>query len=357
MNKAFYCFLLFLSCNSGEKGIRPQSGAITESVYASLTIQPRELYQAYAAVGGILEAYLVEEGDLVKTGDAIAQITNTAPELNVAQARLSLEQARQNYAGQANLLNELEAQLRAARLQFADDSLNFVRQKNLWEKNVGSRVEYDKRKLAFELSKSQLASLENRLKRSRAELENQLEQARVNYQSALVARRDFRVESKIDGKVYTLHKEPGELVSQQTPLASLGSADEFLIEMLIDEVDISRIREKQLVLLTLDAYPGELFEAEVSKIYPQKNERNQTFRVEASFRQQPERLYAGLSGEANIIIRRKEKALSIPRDYLIGGNQVQTEEGLVEVKTGLRNLERVEILAGLDSTTLIYKPE
>jgi multidrug efflux pump subunit AcrA (membrane-fusion protein) len=79
--------------------------------------------------------------------------------------------------------------------------------------------------------------------------------------------------------------------------------------------------------------------------------------VEAVFQNPPEKLYPGLAGEGNIIIAQKEDVLTIPKIYLIDGNQVQTEDGLVEVKTGLQNLDQVEILEGIDMNTSILKPE
>ena len=38
------------------------------------------------------------------------------------------------------------------------------------------------------------------------------------------------------------------------PLASIGSATDFVIEMLVDEVDIVKISKDQKVIITLDAY-------------------------------------------------------------------------------------------------------
>jgi hypothetical protein len=47
----------------------------------------------------------------------------------------------------------------------------------------------------------------------------------------------------------------------------------------------------------------------------------------------------------------------IPKDYLLPGNQVETENGMVKVKTGLSNWDFVEIIAGIDKNTIIYKPK
>lgn len=347
---------IVLSCNGNNEKIQPVETRITESVYSSVTIQPDSLYQAFAIVNGILDKNLVEEGDLVKKGDPIIQIINNSPQLNSENARTALELARKNYQGDGALLNSIEDELQAARLQYKNDSVNYVRQEKLWGQGIGSKAAYEAKKLAFELSYSSLDRLENKYESTRNELKTQLQQAENNYRLSLINTTDFTVKSKINGKVYALLKNPGEIVNTSQPLASIGSKDKFVIEMLVDEVDIVKVKEGQKVLLSLDAYKGEIFTAKVSKIYPKKDERNQTFLVEALFEEEPKVLYPGLSGEGNIIIAQKEKALVIPRIYLIGKDSVKTEDGLVKVRTGLESLDSVEIQNGITSQTYIYKP-
>ena len=199
--------------------------------------------------------------------------------------------------------------------------------------------------------------LENKYSRIKNELQTAVRQAQNNYQTSVITNKDFTVKSKMDGRVYALYKEPGELVTTLEPLASIGSASNFIIELLIDEVDIVRIREDQTVLITLDAYNGSVFKGKVSKIYPQKDERNQTFKVEAVFDDAPKVLYPGLSGEANIIISKKANVLTIPRDYTINDTMVKTDDGLTTITTGLQNMEYVEVISGITKDTYIYKPE
>ena len=65
----------------------------------------------------------------------------------------------------------------------------------------------------------------------------------------------------------------------------------------------------------------------------------------------------GLTGEGNIVINEKGSALVIPREYLQPGNKVETEKGMVTVKTGLSNWSYIEILSGLSENQVIYKPK
>jgi multidrug efflux pump subunit AcrA (membrane-fusion protein) len=345
------------SCGGKQEKIFPTRINLTESVYASVTVQPDSLYQAYAPVAGILDRNLLDEGDLVSKGTPMIQIVNSTPKLNTDNARLALQLAQENYYGSSAVLRSLEDEIQSAILTFKNDSMNYIRQKRLWDQNIGSKVQFENQKLAYEISGNNLKRLKNKYVQTKNELSTQVQQALNNYNTSKLTTQDFTVSSKITGKLYALYKNPGEIVNTLEPLASVGSATDFIIELLIDEVDIVKLNLGQKVLITLDAYGDKVFDAKISKIYPKKDERSQTFLAEAIFIDAPQALYPGLAGEANIIISKKDSVLTIPKEYLLEGNQVRTQNGLVGVVTGLQNLERVEILNGINENTEILKPE
>lgn len=349
--------MLCCSCEQDQEKILPKKTRLTSSVYASATIQPDSLYQIYATVVGILEDNLVEEGDVLRKGDPIVKIIDRAPKLSSDNALLALQLSKENYQGNAAILKDIEDEIYAGRLKLTNDSINYVRQQRLWDQGIGSKAEFDAKKLAFELSQNQLKLQKARYNRTKYDLETKMVQAKNSYTTTKIIAEDFTVNSKINGKVYALFKEPGELVNTMEPLGAIGSASNFIIEMLVDEVDIIKIRNEQPVLISLDAYPSEVFTARVSKIYPQKDQRLQTFKIEALFTIPPTILYPGLGGEGNIVIAEKEAALTIPRAYLIQGNKVLTETGLIDVTVGLQNLEQVEILSGITGNTLLLRPK
>jgi HlyD family secretion protein len=119
-----------------------------------------------------------------------------------------------------------------------------------------------------------------------------------------------------------------------------------------------RIRLQQLVMVTLDSYKNQVFEAKVDKIYPIMNEHSRTFKIEAHFVNPPQKLYPNLSAEANIIIRTQKKAITIPRSYLQKGDSVlvnKTEKR--KVKIGLSDYQKIEIIEGIKANEMIYKPK
>lgn len=328
--KVITCLLAVLTLigcsDNAEFSIHPSRKNLTESVYSSVTIQPDSIYAVYTTVTGILDRIFVEEGDTVKEEDDLFQITNNTPKLNTENARLSMQIAQENYNGKNAILEDLTNEIKLADLKYKNDSIIYLRQKNLWVEKIGSKAEYDIKKLNKEVSKNSLNTLKNKYLRTEVELKNQLKQAQNNYKSSLIFTKDFTLKSKINGRVYAIYNSPGELVSIQMPMATIGSKSEFIAELLVDEVDIAKIKIGQQVLITLEAYKNQVYEALVQKIYPKKDDRSQTFKIEAVFIKKPKILYPGLSGEANIIINQKKDVLVIPKIYLVNEKFIKTEE-------------------------------
>lgn len=145
------------------------------------------------------------------------------------------------------------------------------------------------------------------------------------------------------------------MVSPQTPLAVIGKANSFLLELEVDENDMVQVSAGQKVLVTMDSYKGQVFEAEIRKIYPIMDERSRTFKIEAYFMQTPPKLYPNLTAEANIIIQEKKQAITIPKEYLIDKEYVFVNgDEKRKVKTGLSDYKHVEILEGLKAGETIY---
>lgn len=348
----FFLVLTSASCGGNQESIEPQRKDIVESVYASATIIARNQYSVMAPVSGVLLSNTVREGDTVVPGQVIARIENINPALNAANAQLAVDLAQKN----KSVLLEIQAQLNTAIQQFKLDSVNYVRQRELWSKNIGTKTQVEARMLAFEASKNNVAAIKVRYRQTKNQLETSLAQAQNNFVITAKTSGDFNISSNIHGRVYALNYKPGELVNFQKPVAILGDARLFLLELTVDEVDIGRVSLGQRVVVSMDAYKNEIFEANVTKIYPNLDARSQSFIVEAEFIKSPARLYPGMSAEASIVIREKKNALVIPVNYLTQSGKVLTENGEIAVKTGMKSIEMVEIISGIDEKTKLIRP-
>jgi multidrug efflux pump subunit AcrA (membrane-fusion protein) len=350
-------FLLLISCSEERETTKPKQELMVEAVYSSVTIQPNQEYKVNASIAGYLDEVKVKEGDKVKLGDVLFVISNQSVLLNQRNSELSYDLVKDSYQGKANVIDEMKVDLNSAKLKMTNDSINAARISTLFAKNVASKSELEAATIAYELSKNNYSILKNKIIRKEQELKNQLNQSKNNVDASASKTGDYIIRSNINGKIFQLNKEKGEFVSMQETIAIVGDGSQFSIDMLIDEVDISKVDVGQKVLVTLEAYKDKVFEAYITEIAPKMDERTQTFKIKANFKNVPKKLYMGLTGEGNIVINEKKKALVIPKDYLLPGNQVETENGIVKVKTGLSNWDFVEILSGINQNTIIYKPK
>lgn len=357
--KYWYClfFTLLFSCSDDRESIKPERKEMVEAVYSSVLVEPINAYKVNASITGYLDEVHFKEGEEVKAGDVLFIISNKPVLLNQQNAELNYQLVKDSYEGEANLIAEMKLDLQSAKLKVMNDSVNYSRTKKLYDEKALSKFELDNASLAYEISRNNYASMKKRIARKEKELKNQITQSKNNADVSSLRTGDYVIKSNISGKVFQLFKEKGEYVSMQEPLAVLGDKNKFKLKMLIDEVDISKVSMGQKVLVTLEAFKNNVYEAKISRIAPKMDERTQTFEVEAEFTVNPNKLYMGLTGEGNIIIHEKKSALVIPREFLQAGNKVETDNGLVQIKTGLSNWSYIEVLEGIDENTVIYKPE
>ncbi len=352
----FAVCLGLVSCQEVPETTSPARTTLTVSIYASAKIIPEDYYLVYPTTAGVIENWFVEVGDTVLQGQLIAQIKNDNSELQVESAELNSELAAELYKGKSNMLKSIQTEILATKRQLIKDSLNHARQANLIAKKVGSLSDFETIELQYDLTKNRLINLEQRLAQSKMELKNSYLQAQKNLKVALTQLGDFGVRSIMDGKIFDVRSKKGELVSLQQPIAAIGKGNSFIIEMWVDEQDISNVRLGQKLFVSLDAYPANAFEGFVTKMYPQKNEQNQSFKIEGKFLNNDKQLFAGLSGEASIVLSERENILIIPQSYLVNDTTVLTETGAQIINTGERNMSHVEIVSGITEETVIITP-
>lgn len=343
------------SCKKKTEQIRVQKGNITESVYASGFVKARNQYQVFSSSTGILLDKYVSEGDSVKKGDVLFSISNPVNRFNEENARLASNLAAQNLA--ADKLDELSVNLELAKAKMKHDSLLFERQKKLWQSQIGSKLEYESRELAFTASKTAYKASVHRYRDARRQLGFTAEQSNNNLMASRSLSSDNLIKSGITGIVYSIMREKGEFVGPQIPLGVIGEANNFYLEMQVDEFDITKVRIGQSIMVRLDSYKNQAFEARVIKVNPLMNERSRSFMVEADFVKAPDILYPNLTVEANIVLQQKQQIITVPRNYLVGDSAVLfAGEDTHKVKIGLMDYQRAEVLSGLKEGDILIKP-
>lgn len=186
--------------------------------------------------------------------------------------------------------------------------------------------------------------------RSQADLENSVTDVEIRD----LAVRFSTISSPIDGYIIsdpTVY--PGSNVLATDTIVTVANTQnvQFLAE--VDETDVGKIQSGQKATITLDAYPNDTFDSEVSQIAPKAittstgaTAFDTTFNMDT-----PKQLLIGMNGSAEITTETKENVLTVPIDAIVNDNFVWVKNGnnytKKEIKKGLESENDVEVTSGL----------
>ncbi|MCZ8196300.1 MAG: efflux RND transporter periplasmic adaptor subunit [Flavobacterium sp.] len=354
----FIALLFFISCKDKFDKTKPTIGDLTESVYASGVIKSENQYTVFSTVSGVLNKIDVVVGQSISNGQLLFELENDKAELNTQNAKLTYQLSQNDNHYIQDKIAEMEFKVQLARDKLLVDKSLYDRNKRIKQYNVISEVEFEKVELAYKSSQLNLQTSQKQLSQLKSQLNFDQNKNNILLQIGQKTQNDYLIKSAFSGQLFDVLVKEGAVITPQIPLAIIGKQNAFLIELEVDENDMAKILVNQQILVTLDSYKNQVFEAKIDKIYPIMNEQSRTFKIEAHFTKLPKKLYPNLSAEANIIIQTKKNAITIPKDYLLKGDSIQVNETEKrKVKIGLSDYQKVEILEGLDANEFIYKPK
>lgn len=341
-------------CKNGGEEATAVVHSISESVYASGVVKSANQYDLFSSVNGRVKTILVEEGDTVQKDQPLVYIEATPAQLNVRNASLNANKAKL-----ANNKTKLDAALLAvqlARTRMINDSLLWIRQQNLWSQSIGTRVELEQRELAYTSSSTAHRNAAFNYSDMLRDLQYNSDQANTVLEINRSIAGDYIISAIAQGRVYEINKHVGEYVTTVAPIATLGDATRFIIELNVDESDVERVKKGQKVFITMDSYKGRAFEGAIYFIEPMMNEDSRTFLVKVEFTKAPPRLFPNLTVEANILVNHRDSALVIPTRFIESDSTVIMKDGtLQKIETGLKDYEWTEITKGLRAGDIIQR--
>ena len=325
---------------------RPPSIAAASSVLdASGYVVARREATVSSKLTGKVEEILVEEGMRVEKDQIVARL-----DAATQQAQLDLSNA-QVAAAQAALA-EIEAQLRATRLE--RDRLRDLAKRQL-------------------TSVSSLDAAEANFDALAARLDTGRENVKVAERNSALARDgldNMTIRAPFGGMVVSKNAQPGEMISPvsagggftRTGICTIVDMESLEIEVDVNEAYIQRVVPGQRVSATLDAYPSWQIPAEVIAIVPTADRQKATVRVRIGFLERDQRVLrdmgakvAFLGAEAPAEAQQEVAGVMVAQEALrsdAAGDFVwRVRNGLVERRGvsvgGSRDRDRVLISSGL----------
>lgn len=291
------------ACNEGPKVVYSTAPVekqnISTSITATGTIEPVTEVEVGTQVSGIIDRIYVDYNSEVHKGQVIAELdkTNLLSELASAQSNLSNAQSTLNY-----------------------QSANYKRYKTLFDKGLVSANDYENAKLTYEQAVQQVKIQQQNVQKA---------QTNLGYAT---------ITSPIDGIVLSKEVEEGQTVASAmtTPTLFIIAQDLTAMRVIanIDEADIGGVKEGQRVTFTVDAFPDDVFEGEVTQVRQEATTESNvvTYEVVISAPNDDLKLKPGLTANVTIYTLEKNGVLAVPSRALrfIPNEALLTDDEVVE---------------------------
>jgi RND family efflux transporter MFP subunit len=305
-----------------------------------------------AEAPGRVIATPVERGSRVSRGDVLARIsaTETSAQLLEAEANAGQIEARLGLSEDRSFDPKRVPDVMNAKASLDWAEAEFGRIKSLLDQKVVSQSEYDQRRSQVDAARQQYQMAQNVAEQSF----RSLQAARARIDLARKAQADTTIRAPFSGLVAERLVSIGDYVTRGAHVATVVRVDPMRVELTVPEQAVSLVRAGQPVKLTVDAYPGETFEARVRFVSPSLRADQRALTVEAVAPNQDARLKPGLFAAALIQQPASAPALLVPataietvtgtsRVYLVKGGKV--EERIVTI--GETVGQKVEVTSGI----------
>ena len=223
-------------------------GDLTVTVSATGNLTPTNQVNVGSQVSGLIHDVYVQNNDRVTKGQPLAQLDLALLKAALAQSQAALQ------AGQASVA-QAKATVEQDKAALARDEQVF----KLSDGKVPSQVEMDTARADNARAVANVAAAEA-----------QVAQQRANVQQAETNLGYGTIYAPVTGVVLSRQVEPGQTVAAQFNVATLFTIAQDLarmkIEVKVDEADVGELKEGAPASFTVDAYPGHVFPATVTRV-------------------------------------------------------------------------------------------
>ncbi|HBT96888.1 MAG TPA: efflux transporter periplasmic adaptor subunit [Desulfobulbaceae bacterium] len=325
-------------------------GDLEITVLASGLVESENLVSVGAQVSGQLKSLKVELGDVVKTGQLVAEIDSLPQQNNVRTRTAALVAAKAQKAAK-------EASLRQAELAYQ-------RQKMMRKTEAASLADFEAAEANLGVIKADIAALDA-----------QIDQASIAVDTAKIDLGYTKINSPIDGVVVAIVTKEGQTVNanQTAPtIIMVARLDVMNIRAEISEADIVKVKPGQKAWFTILGEPDKRYPAKLQSIEPAPETITQTSGIANAASTSSSAVYyigvlqvpnsegklrISMTAEVNIILDQAQDALLTPaaalgkkgKDGLYAVRVETTPDKYEErrVKIGLNNNVQAQVLEGL----------
>jgi RND family efflux transporter MFP subunit len=286
-------------------------------------------------VAGRIEAVHVKLGDRVERGQVVAKVEDRELRQQISQVQANLELNKATVVARENDVKVTAAAFERARMTE--------------ERGLISKA-------ALEESESRQNSAASQVTMAQAQLAATL----ARYEELKITLSNTSVLSPVDGFVGRRNLDPGAFAGTNTAILSLVDISTVRLIANIVEKDFKRVERGADAVVEVDAFPGERFTGQVSRVAPVFDPATRTATIEIEVANPGFRLKPGMYARVRLMAEHRADALTVPRPavvdvggrrgvYLVDGENARFRD----VRTGLSDDERIEILEGVEEGAVV----
>jgi HlyD family secretion protein len=357
LKSLFWTLPLFvlIACGKKSEETKPIRKDVTEAVFASGVLEANGTYNLTAQNDGYLLKVNFEEGDTVSEGSILAVVDNRENRYNTESSNALYNIAQSNLAPTAPALAQAKNAVNLAKQNLSQDSLLFIRYKNLLESNSVSKLDAENAELKYSTSLVNYRSaIENyKLQKQQAEQAVITNKAQKEVSRLMFGNNEIR--AIVKGRVYEKRKQRGDYVRKGDVIAVIGDASFIYAKVNVDESNISKIKIGQQAIIQLNTNSAEEYKASVAEIYPSFDEATQSFYCKLIFTDSLNFKIVGTQLQSNIVVGFQKNALLIPRNFLNFDGTVNIKDVSQPriVQTNFIGTEWVQVLSGLSENEIL----
>lgn len=277
-------------------------GDIQQTYRTITTLEAENDAQVVARSTGLLQDILVEEGDLVKKGQLLAQLDVEQLSLEVAQLEATS--------------NKLKKELN--------------RQQALYNRKLGSSDALDRARFEYQSQQAQY----------------KLSKLKLEYAS---------IKAPIDGIVTERLVKTGNLIRENDMLFKIVDPNTLKAVLHLPEKEMKNVKKQQNVLLTVDALDNQVIIGSIERIRPAIDTDTGTFRVVAKLDNSDNQLKSGMFGKVEVVFDVHADSLLLEQQAVITQDNrshvfvVKDNKAIqTPITTGFRHNGIVEVISGLN---------
>jgi HlyD family secretion protein len=299
-----------------------------------------------------LAEVLVDQGDLVKSGQLLARLDDAETKQQVAIADASLATARAT-------VERVRADEARAQAVLQQAQLNHQRMTSLLATNAVSQSDFDQALESLRVAQADLKRSQSAI----VESQSQVFTAEKNllYRGEQMAFTELR--SPYDGLVTRRDRDPGGIVVPGSSVLQIVATDEIWISAWVDETAMSGLKAGQPARVVFRSESAKSFVGEVARLGREADRETREFVVDVRVKELPEHWTLGQRAEVFIETNRKAGALTVPSRFLLwreGKPGVFVAEAgqarWRDVSLSLRGGEMVEVTQGLSAGEQVIVP-